>query len=105
MAIWVMQAAVEEGTLDNLPFSAGWVYLIGGLIGIVTVSLAKKFSWKNYEFLASEEDRKEAVPMTPLRRLILISICVLIAAYGATEVQRDHGWNAFATRGVERQAK
>jgi hypothetical protein len=91
--------------LDNLPFSAGWVYLIGGLIGIVTVSLAKKFSWKNYEFLASEEDRKEAVPMTPLRRLILIGICVLIGAYGAIEVQRDHGWNAFAARAIQHQAK
>jgi hypothetical protein len=51
--------------LDNLPFSSGWVYLIGGLAGIVTVLRSKKFSWKNYEFLASEEDRKEEVPMTP----------------------------------------
>jgi hypothetical protein len=90
--------------LDNLPFSSGWVYLIGGLAGIVTVLRSKKFSWKNYEFLASEEDRNEEVPMTPIKRLILISICVLIGAYGAIEVQRDHGWNAFSARATQHQA-
>ena len=99
-----MRAAAEEEVLENLPFSSGWVYLIGGLAGIVTVSCSKKFSWKNYEFLKSEDDLKEEVPMTPLKRLILIGICVLIGAYGAMEVQRDHGWNPFSAKATQHQA-
>jgi integrase len=36
------------------------------------IATAKTFSWKNYEFVTSEEDRKQEVPMTPGRRWVLI---------------------------------
>ncbi len=81
--------------MSDLPISAGWVFFIGGVLGIVTVLRAKNFSWKNSEFLTTEEDRKQEVPMTPLRRWILVGICVLISAYGAVQLQRDHAWNPF----------
>ncbi len=73
--------------------SSGWVYFIGGIIGIVSVSLAKNFSWSNYEFLGTEEDRKKEVPMTLLKRSALIAICVIIAVFGAIQIQQDHNWN------------
>jgi hypothetical protein len=86
--------------MENLPISAGWVFLIGGIAGIVTVIRAKTFSWKNYEFLTSEEDRKQEVPMTMVRRWILIAICVGLAAYGGARVQQDRDWNPFHKGGV-----
>lgn len=80
-------------------FSAGWILLIGGLVGFIAVLRAKSFSWKNMEFLTSEEDRKKEVPMTPLRRWLLIIICILIASYGAIQIERDRGWNPFSNGG------
>ena len=44
--------------------SGGWVSFIGGVIGVITVARAKNFSWSNSEFLESEEDVRERVPMT-----------------------------------------
>jgi hypothetical protein len=74
--------------------------LLGGISGVVTVIRAKTFSWKNYEFLTSEEDRKQEIPMTMVRRWILIAICVALAVYGATRVQQDRDWNPFDKGGV-----
>ena len=81
--------------MDNLPISIGWIYLVGGVVGLLTVLLAKSFSWKNYEFLTSEEDKRREVLMTPLRRWILAGICSGFVIYGATQVQRDHDWKPF----------
>jgi hypothetical protein len=67
---------------------------------MVTVIRAKTFSWKNYEFLTSEEDLKQEVPMTMARRWVLKAICFGLAVYGGTRVQRDRDWNPFHRGGV-----
>ena len=82
--------------MGDLPISANWVFFLGGILGIVSVLCAKNFSWSNSEFLTTEEDRKQEVPMTPLRRWILVGVCLLITAYGAIQLQRDHAWNPFS---------
>lgn len=79
--------------MNNLPVSPGWVCLVLGISGIVTSSVAKTFSWKNTEFLSTEEDRKAETPMTPLKRSTIIGICLAIATYGAFRIQQDHNWN------------
>jgi len=81
--------------MGDLPISAGWVFFLGGILGIVSVLRAKTFSWSNSEFLTTEEDRKQEVPMTPLKRWILVGVCILIGAYGAIQLKRDHAWNPF----------
>ncbi len=83
--------------MSDLPISAGWVFFLGGIVGIISGLCAKRFSWSNTEFLRTEEDRKEEVPMTPLRRWILVGVCALISVYGAIELQRVHGWNPFSS--------
>jgi hypothetical protein len=88
-------AVTVDMNMQNLPISAGWVFLIAGIVGIVTVIRARTFSWKNYDFLTSDEDRKREVPMTAARRWILIAICVGLAVYGGTRVQQDRDWNPF----------
>jgi hypothetical protein len=86
--------------MENLPISPGWVFLIGGIAGVVTVTRAKTFSWKNYEFLTSEEDLKQKVPMTMARRWVLIAFCLGLAVYGGTRVQQDRDWNPFHKGGI-----
>jgi hypothetical protein len=83
--------------MGGLTFSGGWIVFIGGISGIVTVLRAKTFSWKNYSFIGSEEDRKEEVPMTLLRRSILLAICIGLAIWGGIWIQADHGWNPFTS--------
>jgi hypothetical protein len=86
--------------MENLPISPGWVFLIAGIAGMVTVIRAKTFAWKNYEFLTSEEDLKQEVPMTMARRGVLIAICLGLAVYGGTRVQQDRDWNPFHKGGI-----
>jgi hypothetical protein len=93
-------AVAKDVNMENLQVSAGWVFLIGGIAGMVTVIRAKTFSWKNYEFLTSEEDRKQEVPMTIARRWILIAICVGLAIYGGIRVQQDRDWNPLHKGGL-----
>jgi hypothetical protein len=88
--------------MSDIPISAAWVFLLGGILGVISVLLAKNFSWSNSEFLANEEDRKQEVPMTPLRRWILVGICISVSAYGAVQLQRDHAWNPFPSGGGAR---
>ena len=83
----------------HLSISPGWIFLIGGVVGLFNVSCAKTFAWKGSEFLTSEEDRKREVPMTPARRWSLIALYVGLTVWGAIWVQRDHNWNLFAPRG------
>ncbi len=54
--------------MGDLQISDNWVFLVGGVIGIICVLGAKTFSWSNSEFLATEEDRKQEIPMTLLKR-------------------------------------
>jgi hypothetical protein len=86
--------------MENLPISAGWVFLLAGIAGVVTVIRAKTFSWRNYEFLTGEKDLKQEVPMTMVRRWVLITICLGLAVYGGTRVQRDRDWNPFHKGGI-----
>ena len=80
--------------MDNSRISSGWVFFIGGLFGVVAVLRAKMFSWKNSEFLNSEQDRREEVPMTAFRRWVLVGVCILISLYGAAQLERDHAWHS-----------
>jgi hypothetical protein len=93
-------AVAKDVNMENLQASAGWVFLIAGIAGMVTVIRAKTFSWKNYEFLTSEEDRKQEVPMTIARRWILIAICVGLALYDGIRVQQDRDWNPLHKGGL-----
>ena len=86
--------------MENLPISPGWVFLVAGIADMVTVIRARTFSWKNYEFLTSEEDLKQEVPMTMVKRWVLIAICFGLAVYGGTRVQQDRDWNPFHRGGV-----
>jgi hypothetical protein len=79
--------------MDDLAISPGWVFFAGGIVGIVTVLMSRTFSWSNFEFLPSDEDRERQRPMTPARRAILLAICVGLAVWGAAWIQRDHGWD------------
>jgi len=81
--------------MENLPISPGWVFLVAGIAGMVTVIRARTFSWKNYEFLTSEEDLKQEVPMTMVKRWVLIAICFGLAVYGGTRVQQDRDRSPF----------
>jgi hypothetical protein len=80
--------------MSHLPNLAGWVFLIGGIAGVVRVWTAQTFSWADPEF-SSEEDRRREVPMTPLRRWILIAVCIGFTGFGVTRIQLDHDWNLF----------
>ncbi len=91
----MIQRVYEETRVGDLPISGDWVFFIGGIIGVISVLRAKKFSWSNSEFLETDEERDEAVPMTMLRRIILLSVCALICTYGAIRLQREHAWNPF----------
>lgn len=74
--------------------SLGWLLLLGGVLGAVRVLLAKTFSWANeVDTVVTEEDRKREAPMTPLRRWVLVTICLLLAIVGAVLIQRRHNWN------------
>lgn len=75
--------------------SGRWVFFIGGLIGVITVARAKSFTWSNSEFLESEDDVRERVPMTSKRRMVLLLVCLLISAFGAWQLEREHAWNPF----------
>jgi hypothetical protein len=70
--------------------SSGWVFFAGEVIGLITVARAKNFGWSNTEFLESEEDGRERVPMTFKRRMVLLPVCLLISAYGAWQLESEH---------------
>jgi hypothetical protein len=77
--------------------SLGWLLFLGGALGTVRVLRAKTFSWANeVDTVVTEEDRKREVPMTPVKRWVLVTICLLLAIIGAVLIQRQHNWNPFA---------
>ena len=81
--------------MGDQTISSDWVFFLGGILGIISVLHAKNFSWSNSEFLPTKEQREQEIPMTRLRRWILVGVCVLISVYGAVQLQRDHQWNLF----------
>jgi hypothetical protein len=62
--------------------SLGWLLLLGGILGGARVLFAKTFSWQNTVDGVAEEERKNEVPMTPVRRSILMAICTTAALVG-----------------------
>ncbi len=74
--------------MNDLPLAAGWVFLVGGVLGIISVALAKDFKWSNGEFLETEEEVRQHEPMTWRKRLMLLIVCVLVSAYGAWQLAR-----------------
>lgn len=78
--------------------SVGWLLLLGGALGVVRVLRAKTFSWANeVDTVVTEEDRKRETAITPIRRWILVAICLLLAIVGAILIQRQHNWNPFVS--------
>ncbi len=71
--------------------SLGWLLLLGGILGAFRVARAKTFSWANeVDTVVSEEDRKPERPMTPLKRGVLVTICLLLAVVGSVLIHRQH---------------
>jgi hypothetical protein len=86
---------VKGNFVGDLPISGNWVFFVGGIIGVISVLRAKKYSWSNSEFLKTQEERDAEGPMTMRKRLILLAVCALICSYGAIQLQREHAWNPF----------
>jgi hypothetical protein len=63
---------------------------------VITASRAKTFSWRNFQFVGTEEDRNnEESPMTPIKRFLIIAICIAFIIYGVIRVNDDGNWNPF----------
>jgi hypothetical protein len=78
--------------------SVGWFCLVGGAVGAFRTAIAKKFyrsDFANQEGVITEADRTTEVPMTHLKRWLLVGICILVAVFGVLLIQKDHGWNPF----------
>jgi len=86
---------------DSMHISAGWLWLLGGVLGALRNATAKRYykSDFNGEFLSTEEDRKTEVPMTPMKRWAIVAACVVIALVGIWLIQRDGNWNPFQSAG------
>ena len=85
-----------------MSFSIGWFCLFGGVVGALRVSAAKKFyksDFANTDGIIAEEDYKTEVPMTPLKRWMIVGVCVVIAAFGVFKIQQDRNWNPFQSGG------
>jgi hypothetical protein len=89
LGLWAIKAVAKDKNI-----------LIAGIAGMATAIRAKTFSWKNYEFLTSQGDLKQEVPMTMARRWALVAICFGLAVYGGTRVHQDRDWNPFHKGGV-----
>ena len=77
--------------------SAGWFWLIGGIVGAIRNATANKFykSDFDHESAMTEEDRKTEVHMTPATRWAIVAACIVIAVVGIWLIQRDGNWNPF----------
>jgi len=49
--------------MNDLSISAEWVFFLGGFLSIMSVVCAKTISWKNSEFLTTEEDCKQEIDL------------------------------------------
>jgi hypothetical protein len=74
----------------------GWLFFAGGLVGLVNVSRAKTVSWLNTDGnISSEELKASQVPVTRIKRILLLILCALLVIGGALDIQRKHNWNPF----------
>jgi len=88
----------------KMHLSIGWIFLLGGLAGVIQNMRAKTFSWANTDGNMSREDvRKYERPMTPRLRMLAISICLVVALGGVWKIQHDHWWNPFLGHPTNRQ--
>ena len=73
--------------------SVGWFCVIGGVVGAVRVAIARKFSrsdFANMESVITDEDYKTEVKITPMKRWIIVGVCVIISVFGVFRIQQDH---------------
>ena len=78
--------------------SVGWVLFVGGLMSAIGVATAKRFlksDFANSDGVISEEDYKTEVTLTPMRRWLILAICIVIAVIGVFWIQHDNDWNPF----------
>ncbi|HEY0307569.1 MAG TPA: hypothetical protein VGB94_05370 [Acidobacteriaceae bacterium] len=85
--------------------SIGWIFLLGGIAGLIRNARAKSITWANTVDInmTPDEIRQSEVPMTPKRRLIALTLCLALAIFGAWKIQRDHWWNPFLGHPSDRQ--
>jgi hypothetical protein len=79
--------------------SGGWFCLIGGIVGMIRVAIAKKFyksDFANQEGVIAEKDYRTEVQMTPLKQWVIIGVCIVIAVIGVIIITQDHNWNPFS---------
>lgn len=82
--------------------SIGWFCLVGGVVGAIRVAIAKKFFKSDFasrEGVITEEDYKTEVQITPMKRWIIVGVCVAIAVFGMFKIQQDQNWNPFQPGG------
>lgn len=78
--------------------SIGWYCFIGGVLGAFKIATTKKLyrsDFANQEGVIKEEDFKTEVPTTPLKRWIIVGICLAITAVGLLLIEYDNNWNPF----------
>jgi hypothetical protein len=76
--------------------SFGWWLMVGGVLGAIRVLRARTFSWRNeVDCVVTDQDRAANGSMTPVRRWILVGICVVIIVTGVVVVQMQHNWNVL----------
>ncbi len=85
--------------------SIGWIFLLGGIAGIVNNARAKTITWANTLDInmTEEEIRRSERPMTSKRRFVVLCFCFALAIFGAWKIQRDRWWNPFLGHPTNRQ--
>jgi hypothetical protein len=78
--------------------SIGWFCFIGGVLGAIRVASAKKFyksDFANSDGVIADDDYKTEVLISPMKRWLIVGICVVVAIIGAWKIHTDHAWNPF----------
>lgn len=74
--------------------SFGWIFLLGGIAGTVTVLRARSVA--DLENWPNSEAKKSRTPMSRRVRLLVLVLNLLLAVGGAAVIQKQHNWNPFA---------
>lgn len=75
-----------------MPLSIGWIFLLGGVAGLIQSLRANAYVWGD-----------STVPMTGRLRLLAIATGVALVLGGAWKIQHDHWWNPFLGHPTDRQ--